>query len=102
MMAGLLMLGTLALSQAESTPHRSPATPSASLPATLPPDMFTGTVRQAYQVAADMPGCWPNSTATAAVIAHRATATFWTASATPTRSVDPTACMRRWTRTRCL
>ena len=59
MMAGLLMLGTLALSQAESTPHRSPATPeppSASLPATLPPDMFTGTVRQAYQVAADMPG----------------------------------------------
>ena len=56
MMAGLLMLGTLALSQAESTPHRSPATPSASLPTTLPPDMFTGTVRQAYQVAADMPG----------------------------------------------
>ena len=56
MMAGLLMLGTLALSQAESTPHRSPATSSAALPATLPPDMFTGTVRQAYQVAADMPG----------------------------------------------
>ena len=55
MMAGLLTLGTLALSQAESTPHRSPATPSAALPTTLPPDMFTGTVRQAYQVAADMP-----------------------------------------------
>ena len=62
--ASLLTLGTLALSQAESTPHRSPATPSeppsaaqsADLPPTLPPAMFTGTVRQAYQVAADMPG----------------------------------------------
>ena len=64
MMAGLLTLGTLALSQAESTPQHAPTTPSeppsatrsAALPATLPPDMFTGTVRQAYQVAADMPG----------------------------------------------
>lgn len=59
MLAGLLMLGTLALSRAELTPQHAPATPSeppsASLPATLPPDMFTGTVRQAYQVAADMP-----------------------------------------------
>ena len=59
MLAGLLMLGTLALSRAELTPQLSQVTPSeppsASLPATLPPDMFTGTVRQAYQVAADMP-----------------------------------------------
>ncbi len=62
--ASLLTLGTLALSQAESTPQLSQATPSepssatqsTGLPATLPPDMFTGTVRQAYQVAADMPG----------------------------------------------
>lgn len=64
MTAGLLTLGTLALSQAESMPQHAPTAPSeppsatrsAALPATLPPDMFTGTVRQAYQVAADMPG----------------------------------------------
>ena len=56
----LLTLGTLVMSQAESMPQHAPATPSepssAALPATLPPDMFSGTVRQAYQVAADMPG----------------------------------------------
>lgn len=60
MTAGLLTLGTLALSQAESMSQHAPTTPSepssAALPATLPPDMFTGTVRQAYQVAADIPG----------------------------------------------
>ena len=64
MTAGLLTLGTLVMSQAESTPQHAPTTPSepssaarsAALPATLPPDMFSGTVRQAYQVAADMPG----------------------------------------------
>ena len=57
--ACLCMLSPNALSWAESSPEQPrPAKPqslAAALPATLPPDMFTGKIRQAYQVAADMP-----------------------------------------------
>ncbi len=59
MMACLFTLSPSALSWAESSPkHPPPAkqgSPATALPATLPPDLFTGRVRQAYQVAADMP-----------------------------------------------
>lgn len=51
-LACLVTLSPSALSWAESPPAKlgSPASP-----ATLPPDLFTGKLRQAYQVAADLP-----------------------------------------------
>lgn len=66
--ACLLTLSSAALGYAESvaektsliqseiaTPETPPATQTAALPATLPPDMFTGPARQAYQVATEIP-----------------------------------------------
>lgn len=68
LVACLLTLSSAALGHAESVaekapptqseaakPETPPATQSVSLPATLPPDMFTGPVREAYQVATEMP-----------------------------------------------
>lgn len=66
--ACLLTLSSAALGQAESVaekaaptqseaakPEIPPATQTASLPTTLPPDMFTGPAREAYQVATQIP-----------------------------------------------
>jgi hypothetical protein len=52
-MLGLFTLSTAVLGWTESAPD--PAGQTAALPATLPPDMFSGQVRQAYQIATDMP-----------------------------------------------
>jgi hypothetical protein len=66
--ACLFTLSSAALGHAESvvektpppqsqvaTPETPPATQTAALPATLSPDMFTGTAREAYQVATEIP-----------------------------------------------
>lgn len=57
--ACLFTLSPSALNWAESSPEQSPLikpeSQASALPATLPPDMFTGKIRQAYQVAADIP-----------------------------------------------
>lgn len=51
-LACLVTLSPSTLSWAES-PLAKPGSPAS--PATLPPDLFTGKLRQAYQVAADLP-----------------------------------------------
>ena len=66
--ACLFTLSSAGLGQAESvaakaspmqskaaTTETQPATQTAVLPATLPPDMFTGPAREAYQVATEIP-----------------------------------------------
>ena len=60
--ACLFTLSSAALGHARSGGEKSPAKPetqlatqAVALPATLPPHMFTGTARQAYQVATEIP-----------------------------------------------
>ena len=61
--ACLFTLSSAALGHAESGGEKSPpakpetrlATQTVALPATLPPHMFTGIARQAYQVATEIP-----------------------------------------------